>query len=122
MSSGKRFLLYLFGTVISVGAPAAVTVCYFPLWHSEGGGAALSGFTLFILLICSIPLLKLITRVFSTPSAPVVWLFVFIFFLLFERIAKEVTVIALAGTVSNVIGAILFKAADHKRGISDEKS
>ena len=117
MRPGTRVALYLIGTIISVGAPVAITACYFPLWQSEGGGAVLSGVALFLLLICSIPLIKLIAKFFSTPSAPVVWLFVFIFFLLFERIAREVTVISLVGTVSNVIGAILFKIADRNRSV-----
>ena len=115
MKDGTRYLLSALGLLISVGAPAAATACYFPLWQSEGGGAALSGFTLFLLLLCSVPLLKLIRRVLATPSAPIVWLLIFAFFFLFEKIAGEVTVIALVGTVSNFLGAVLFKLAKIKR-------
>ena len=115
MKTGSRYLIAGLGLLISVGAPALATVTFFPLWQRAGGGALLSGFALFLLLLCSVPLLKLIKRVLATPSAPIVWLLVFTFFFIFERIASEVTVIALVGTVSNVIGAILFKIASTNR-------
>jgi hypothetical protein len=44
----------------------------------------------------------------ATPSAPLIWLFVFVLFATAERIAGEVTVIALVGFISNIIGAIFF--------------
>ncbi|MBQ8381338.1 MAG: hypothetical protein IJY18_05535 [Clostridia bacterium] len=109
MKRSSRFILAFLGLIISVGTPAIVTAAYFPLWQSEGGDKVLSGFALFLILISAIPIFKLLSRVFSTPSAPVVWLLIFIFFLLFSKIAEEVTVIALSGTISNALGAVLFK-------------
>ena len=115
MKLGTRYLISALGLLISVGAPALTTLSFFPLWQDAGKGVLLSGFTLFLLLLAAIPLIKLLKRVLSTPSAPLVWLIIFIFFLLFEKIASEVTVIALVGTLSNLAGALLFKAAGLKR-------
>lgn len=119
MKSATRYILMLLGLLISVGTPAAVTLSYFPLWQSEGSGTVLSGFALFLILICAIPIFKLLKKILATPSAPLVWLIIFIFFMLFSRIAEEVTVISFFGAISNLVGALLFKIA--RRGGVNEK-
>ena len=115
MKDGTRYLLYAIALILSVGAPAGATLYCFPIWQAEGGGAMLSGLALFLLIICAVPLVKLIRQVLASPSAPIVWLLIFLFFFLFKRIAAEITFISLVGAISNFIGAILFKIAKIKR-------
>lgn len=117
MANGiKRTVLTVAGILLSVGVPTAVTLTYFPLWYSEGSEKLLSGGILLILLICAVPLFKLIKKLIATPSAPVMWLLIFILFGMISKIADEITVIAFWGFISNTAGSILFKlAAKEKR-------
>jgi hypothetical protein len=107
-SSKRRIIFNTVGALFSVIPPAAATLTYFPLWIDGGRETAFSGICLAVLLICAVPVFRIITRWVATPSAPLIWLFVFVLFATAERIAGEVTVIALVGFISNIIGAIFF--------------
>ncbi len=106
----KRLIFTVIGAFLSAAVPIAVTLSYFPLWR-ESGEAAISGISLLLLLIAAVPIFRIIKKILATPSAPVIWLLVFIAFLLFSRIANEVTVISFFGFISNAVGAIFFKLA-----------
>ena len=110
----KRGIIRLFALLFCTVPPVMATLLYFPLWRERSGAAALSGFTLLLLLLSITPLLKLIKQVFRSPSVQLMWFFAFILFFLLSRIADEVTVIAFTGFIGNSVGAILFKLA--KRG------
>ena len=114
-NGAKRIIFTVIGILLSTGVPSAVTLAYFPLWYNEGSEKLLSGGALFILLICAVPLFKLIKRIFSSPSAPVLWLAVFILFIFISKIADEITVISFWGFISNTAGTVFFKLAEGKR-------
>ena len=111
-TSVKRIILTCLGIILSVGVPTAVTLLYFPIWYSEGSEKLLSGGILVILILCAVPLIKLIKKLFATPSAPVMWLAVFLIFVLISKIADEITVISFWGFISNTAGSLFFKLAE----------
>ena len=80
----------------------------------------LSGLTLMLLLLGAEPLLRIIRAKLKSPSAPLIWLAVFILFFLFSRIADEITVIAFFGLIGNALGAMLFKLSDRLKPRADE--
>ena len=111
---GGRILFNLLGILFSTLPPLFATLGYFPLWRDMGGGAILSGITVLLLLLCLAPFFRFIKERLGTPSAPVIWLTVFITFFVLAEIAEEIKVIALIGFVGNLIGALFFRLA--KRG------
>ena len=111
---GGRILFNLLGILFSTLPPLFATLSYFPLWHGMGGGAILSGVSVLLLLLCFTPLFRFIKERIGTPSAPVIWLTVFITFFVLAEIAEEIKVIAFIGFVGNLIGALFFRLA--KRG------
>lgn len=108
-SSKKCFVLKLLGLLISVIPPFIATISYFPIWRERGAETVLSGLSLLLLLISAIPLFKAIKNALRSPSAPLVWFFVFITFFALSKIAEDVTVIAFTGFISNLVGAFLFR-------------
>lgn len=116
MNNLKYYLITALALLISVAPVIAATLSYFPIWRARGGAALLSGFTLFLLFICAIPLLKFVKRAFASPSILFVWLFVFLLFFCLGKIADEMTVIAFIGFISNTVSALLFKIAKRYRG------
>ena len=88
---------------------------YFPLWLDRGASKSISGVALLFLFVAAIPLFKLITSYLKSPSAPLVWFFIFIIFLMLSKIADEVTVIAFVGFVSNLVGALFFRIAGKEK-------
>lgn len=101
--------------------PAAIcTCCYFPLWINRGPATIISGISLILILICAIPLFKLLKKHFASASAYMVWLILFVLFFMLSRIAREMTVITFVGFISNVIGAILFYVAKRVNGKETE--
>lgn len=109
MSATTKAILNLLALAVSTVPPAACVLMYFPLWLDRGAGAAISGIALLLLLVAAIPLFKTVTTFLKSPSAPLMWFFVFIVFLMLSKIADEVTVIAFVGFVSNLIGSLIFR-------------
>ena len=110
----KTNILRIIGLIFCTVPPVAATLLYFPIWKERGGAAALSGFTMLLILLSLLPLLKTLRGIFRSPSAHTVWFFLFLIFLLLSKIADEVTVISFTGFIGNLIGAAFFNLA--KRG------
>ena len=115
----KRAVLNILGVAISTIPVALAILLYFPVWRERGIAAALSGFTLLLLVLAAIPLFNLIKKALQSPSAPMMWLIIFIAFLTLSSIADEMTVVAFVGFVSNVIGAVFFRMAHGGRDERD---
>ena len=115
-----KLLIKLAASVISVVPPIVTAACYFPLWIARGAETVLSGFGLFIAIVAFVPLMKLIGRALASPSAPVMWLVLFLLFLGLSAIADEMVVISFVGTVSNIVGAVIFKLAERKASGENE--
>lgn len=116
----RGYLLYILGLLFCAVPPALATVAYFPLWTERGAGATLSGGALLLLIICAIPLIRHIKKLFVSPSAYIVWLVIFLAFYSLSSIADEVTVIAFVGFIGNLIGAILFALAKRIGGKNEK--
>lgn len=110
----KGNLLKLFGILFCTVPPILATLLYFPLWKARSGLAAISGFTLLLILISLLPLIRIIRRVYRSPSVHTMWFFAFVIFLMLSKIADEVTVITFTGFIGNLIGAALFNVARHE--------
>ena len=108
----KNIPLKIAALALSVLAPFIATISYFPLWIDKGAEFAISGISLCIMLVCALPIFKMVKRTLRPPSAPLIWLMIFILFFALSKIAEDITVIALIGFISNLIGAVLFKIAD----------
>ena len=101
-------ILHISGILLCVLPPAVCTLLYFPLWIESGGAKSLAGGAALLLVICVIPIFKLMKRYFSSPASYVIWLIAFIVFSLVSRVAHEMTVITFVGFISNALGAVLF--------------
>ena len=111
-------LLRLVGFLFSVLPPLLTTVEYFPIWVREGGGAALSGSVFFCLLLSAVPLFRALRHRLRSPSAPLLFGFLWGFLTLFRRIIDGVIAVCFFGMLGNLIGLILFRlAAYYERGV-----
>ena len=108
----KNIPLKIAALALSVLAPFIAAISYFPLWIDKGAEFAISGISLCIMLVCALPIFKMVKRTLRSPSAPLIWLMIFVLFFALSKIAEDITVIALIGFISNLIGAVLFKIAD----------
>jgi len=118
---GGRIVLYALGLLFSVAPPLFATLAYFPVWSGRGGGAMLSGMSALLLLLCFAPLMRFIKERLRSPSAPIIWLIVFIIFFILAEIAAEMKVIAFTGLVGNLIGTGLFRLAGKGERKSDDE-
>ena len=105
----KLRLIGLLGLIISIVPPLATTLVYFPFWCEKSNEAAISGGVLFLGIICLVPLYKKLGQSFRSPSAPVMWGMLAVFMYAMKSIAEQVYVIAIVGTISNLIGVLIFK-------------
>ena len=109
MSNEKnRLILKLLGLLISTIPPIISALSFFPIWKSRGAKEVISGLALIFILLSAIPIFRALKSALHSPSAPLVWFFIFIIFLALSRIANEVTVIAFVGFISNLAGSFLF--------------
>ena len=118
-SAGKRFLLYSIGLLICTVPVVSSIILYFPIWKERSAAAALSGFTLLLILAALVPLFSTVKNMLRSPAAYTMWFIAFISFFFLSRIADEMTVISFVGFISNLIGAIFLKAAK-KQGVDKE--
>lgn len=105
----RRAFFYAAGMLISTVTPLVAVLSYFPIWRERGGATALSGFAALLLIMCAAPIIRLMKKLFASPSAWLMWLAVFTAFLMLARIADEMVVISFIGLTSNLIGAALFR-------------
>ncbi len=101
--------LHIIGLMFCILPPAVCTLCYFPLWRSEGGGTVIAGGCALLLALSAIPLMRIIREKLRSPASYVLWLAAFLLFFGVARIADEMTVISFVGFVGNIIGALFFK-------------
>lgn len=107
----RKLLLNALALAVSILPPLIAVISYFPIWTSRGSGAVLSGFAALLAVLTAMPLFKLLSRLLSSPSAWMMWFITFLIFFALSRIVDEMVVISLVGTLSNIVGAVLFRAA-----------
>lgn len=122
MQINKKWIMSLLLRTVSIALcviPVTVSIlCYFPVWRAEGGEVLLSGVTMLLLALASLPLYKLLANKLRSPAAYTVWLIAFLIFLSLSKIADEMVVISFTGFVGNALGAIIYRLAEG--GIKDE--
>ncbi len=121
MTDAKRFTCRLIGLILSVLPVLICVITYFPIWNERGSRAIISGFALLLIILSVLPFLRVIREYLKSPSAYVIWLFVFLFFLAVSEIADEMTVIAFVGFVGNLLGSVFFALAKAPDGDKGEK-
>ena len=107
--TGKRLLFKLLGLIFSTAPVIFAILSYFPVWRREGSVEMLSGFTVLLLFISIVPIVKLIKRFFSSPSATSVWFLIFVLFFIASKIADQMVVVSLTGFLGNLIGAFFWR-------------
>ena len=108
----KHHILGIIALIVCITPPAATVIYFFPLWKEQSPEAALSGFCLFLLLICAVPLFKHLKDFFKNPSARMVWIVGLIVFWSIGSIAEQMKVICAVGLIANLLGGIVFKIRD----------
>ncbi len=119
----KRLLLRAGGYLLCVVPPALAILERFPLFARAGGRPLISGIALLLLLLAAVPLRRglkrALARFLSSPSAHGIWAAVWLLTAWFGRIAADVCDIALIGTLSSLLGALLFRLSE--RGVKPDE-
>lgn len=102
------FSLHILGFALCVIPPAVCTLNYFPLWKEMGYESCIAGGAALLLVLCTVPLYKLLRKWLESCSSYVMWLGLFIIFFGLSKIADQMTVISLVGFIGNLLGAICF--------------
>ncbi len=113
----KAKILKAFAIGIDVLVPFIATLCYFPVWVATSSEATVSGLFLILAFFCVIPFFRQIIAYFKSPSIPVVWAVLLVLFSCLRSIIDQMTVVLLLGTLSNIVGAIIYnigKSYDNK--------
>ena len=87
----KNIPLKIAALALSVLAPFIAAISYFPLWIDKGAEFAISGISLCIMLVCALPIFKMVKRTLRYPSAPLIWLMIFVLFFALSKIAEDIT-------------------------------
>ena len=109
-----NFLLHIVGFSLCILPPAICALSYFPLWKSAGYASCIAGGAAVLLILCAVPLYKLLRKVLASFSAYMMWLLLFVLFFALSKIADEMTVISLVGFVGNLLGAICFRLSGRR--------
>ena len=116
MSNRMKYLVITVGALlISVLPPLIVTLYFFPLWVETSAEATLSGTVCVLGLICLVPFGKYVMQLMRSPSAPLLWMIFTLIMFVMRAVADQMFTVGVVGTVSNVVGAILFKVGKRYR-------
>ena len=117
MKAGRKsLLLRLCGHLCSVGAPATATICEFPLWIRSGSRETVSGLALIMLILSAVPLFKALKDRLRSPSAFLIWLFIFLIVSSLRPIIDQLYVISLIGLISGTVSVVFYKLAQRAGG------
>lgn len=110
----KRIGFRILGLLLCVLPPVIATLEYFPLWLGDKR-STVSAFTVILLFLAGIPILRLIRHRLRSPSAWMLWLVLWLFLTLFRPIAAAMETIALVSFPTSLAGAVCFRIAEHKK-------
>lgn len=103
--------LHIAGFALCILPPAICTLSYFPLWEASGFESCIAGGTALLMVLCAIPIWKLLKKALASYSSYLIWLLLFLIFLALSNIATQMTVISLVGFIGNLLGAVCFHIA-----------
>lgn len=115
-------VVYWAGMAISIVVPLVTALCVFPFWKSGGSGKQITGMIFMMILICAVPLFKHIRIKLRSPSALAMWAVIFGALAALNTVIDQLMDVALAGTISNAIGSVMFYAAKRlgaEKGVED---
>lgn len=118
----RCFLMNAAGIILCVLPVSASIVFYFPVWAERGAPTLLSGFALILMLMATVPIVRLAKQALKSPAAYLMWLSAFVIFFMLSEIARDMTVICFVGFVSNLLGAVFFKLAERYKRKSDREN
>lgn len=95
---------------IDVVAPLGATIAQFPIWVEQSAGATVSGLFIVMAFLCCIPFYKVIFKWLKSPSMPLLWTVIFVLLYALSRIIDQMLVVCVVGIISNLTGAVLYKA------------
>lgn len=116
----KRKVFFILGALLSVLPPALATLSYFPLWVEAGATQTVSGLCALTLVICAVPLFRIVMRHLRTPSLPLFWTLAYLLLKCLASIISELCLIAFVGACSNIVGALFFHLAKKTRPATGE--
>lgn len=88
--------------------PAIATMTQFPVWVHKGAKETVSGVAMCLIIVCCIPFWKQIKEYMKSPAAPVLWAVLFGVCAVLGEIIDQITVIAFAGLIANLIGSVIY--------------
>ena len=100
-------------TILCVAAPLAATLSQFPVWIATSDKATISGIVCVLLFISCIPFIRVIKEKLKSPAAWLIWTILAILTILLANIIFQMRFVCIVGAISNGIGALLFKWANH---------
>lgn len=118
----KGTILKASAITLDVGGPLAATLSQFPIWVDRSSSATVSGLFLILAFLSALPFWRQIKAWIKSPSVPVLWLVLTIFFVALRNIVDEMLIVCVVGAISNCIGAGVYKcgtivtAKDESRG------
>lgn len=95
---------------LDVAAPLGATIAQFPIWIEQSAGATVSGLFLVVAFLCCIPFYKVIFKWLKSPSVPVLWIVIFVLLYALSNIIDQMLVVCMVGIISNLAGAVIYKA------------
>ena len=105
----KGTILKVSAITLDVGAPLAATLSQFPIWVERSSSATVSGLFLLFAFLSAIPFWRQLKSWLKSPSAPILWIALVIFFVALRNIVDEMLLVCIVGAISNIIGAGLYK-------------
>ncbi len=99
--------------ILCVAAPLAATLSQFPVWIATSDRATISGIVVVLLFVSCVPFFRVIKEKLKSPAAWLVWTILAVITILLANIIFQMRFVCIVGAVSNGIGALLFKWAEH---------
>lgn len=112
-NKAKYYFFYALGLISCMG-PSAITICQlFPLWKEESyatlaSGITVSGMALFLLLLNSTPLLRVVKSKVKTPSAWMMWLIGAIVCFAVEKVIADLYLVCFVSFLGSLLGSFSF--------------
>lgn len=97
---------------LDIVAPLTATLAQFPAWVERSAGSTVSGTFVVFAILSSIPLFRFFKKIFKTPSTPLLWGVALALLIGFRNIVDEMIIICLVGTISNIVGTVIYKVGE----------
>lgn len=109
----KATIIRVVSIVLCVGSPLAATLSQFPIWIATSDRATISGIVVVLLFLSCLPFIRVIKEKLKSPAAWLVWTILAVLTILLANIIFQMRFVCIVGAISNGIGALLFKWANH---------